>query len=159
MGFDRWETAVSDVKSLAMVSLVDQDGLHVTVQDLRDPGRRRIRFTFRKVAAYRNVLEEFRTHEREVIPSYVGRTLVSAASAWAPEKVMFGTDAFSDPSTPLANWEEKEWVASRAAREALAIALTGMIEDDELSRDHALLIARMVLRENAERLFGLKDHK
>jgi hypothetical protein len=78
---------------------------------------------------------------------------------WAPEKVMFGTDAFSDPSTPLANWEEKEWVASRAAREALAIALTGMIEDDELSRDHALLIARMVLRENAERLFGLKDHK
>ena len=82
-------------------------------------------------------------------------TTLRAWLEWAPEKVMFGTDAYSDPSTPLGNWEEKEWVASRAGRDALASALTGMVRDGELTRDHALLIARMVLRENAMQLFGL----
>ena len=76
---------------------------------------------------------------------------------WAPEKVMFGTDAYSERSTPLANWEEKEWVANKAGREALAGALTGMMQDGDLAREHALLIARMVLRDNAIRLFGLRN--
>ena len=60
---ERWETPVSNAKSLAMVSLVDSHGLHITLQDLRDPQRRRYRFTFGNVPAYRNVLEEYRTSE------------------------------------------------------------------------------------------------
>jgi predicted TIM-barrel fold metal-dependent hydrolase len=76
---------------------------------------------------------------------------------WAPEKVLFGTDAYSEPGTPLANWEEKTWVASRMAREAIAIALTEMIDDGQVTREQALLLARMVLRDNAIRLFGLKS--
>ncbi len=74
--------------------------------------------------------------------------------AWYPEKVLFGTDAYSDRALPLTGWEEKLWLASRTAREALALALTEMIADGEVTREHALEIARMVLRENVMRLYG-----
>ena len=46
-----------------MVSLVDDGKLKLTFQDLRDPMRRRFRFTFKTYPAYRNILEEFRTSE------------------------------------------------------------------------------------------------
>ena len=72
-------------------------------------------------------------------------------SQW-PEKVLFGTDA--TPNTDETSWEETGWIASQTAREALAIALTGMIHDGEITRARALEIARMVLRENAKRLYG-----
>jgi hypothetical protein len=35
------------------------------------------------------------------------------------------------------------------AREALAVALTGMMNDGEITREEAAGLARMVLRENA----------
>jgi len=77
---------------------------------------------------------------------------------WYPEKVLFGTDAYSEELTgataPLAGWEEKTWLATRTSREALAIALTGMIRDGEINRAQAREIARLVLRGNAERLYG-----
>ena len=58
---ERWETPVSDVKSLAMVSLTDCQGhLTIIVQDLRDPQRRRFQFTFEQYPAYRNIMEEYR---------------------------------------------------------------------------------------------------
>ena len=47
------------------------------------------------------------------------------------------------------------WVASQTAREALAIALTGMVRDGEITRAQAAQIARAVLRENAKKLYGL----
>jgi uncharacterized protein len=72
---------------------------------------------------------------------------------WYPEKVLFGTDLF--PGTPEIDWEEIGWQTSREARDALAIALTGMIEDKEITRERALELARMVLRENAVRLYRL----
>ncbi len=71
-----------------------------------------------------------------------------------PEKVLFGTD--SSPGPPESNWEEGGWLASSTARRALGTALTGMINDGEISRDRAMEIARMVLRENAIKLYGLK---
>ena len=80
----RWEAAVSDAKSLAMVSLLDHDGLHITVQDLRDPARRRYRFTFHRVPAYRNILEEYRTGE-PVAPKGTGWTRVVPESPWLSE--------------------------------------------------------------------------
>ena len=73
---------------------------------------------------------------------------------WYPEKVLFGTDA--SPGAPELSWEEGAWMAATSARRALGIALTGMIEDGEISRERAIGIARMVLRENAIKLYGLK---
>ncbi|HWX53412.1 MAG TPA: amidohydrolase family protein [Verrucomicrobiae bacterium] len=69
-----------------------------------------------------------------------------------PEKILFGTDLY--PNTPEVNWEEIGWQTSQSAREALAIALTGMMEDGEISRAHALELARMALRDNAIKLYG-----
>lgn len=75
---------------------------------------------------------------------------------WYPEKVLYGTDAYPEPGTPLAGWEEKLWLANETAREALAIALTGMMNDGQITRARALELARMVLRDNAVRLYGLE---
>jgi hypothetical protein len=74
---------------------------------------------------------------------------------WYPEKVLFGTDAYPEPGTPLFDWEEKLGLANDTAREALAIALTGMMNDGQITRARAVELARMVLRENAVRLYGL----
>ena len=40
------------------------------------------------------------------------------------------------------------------AKEALAIALTGMIHDGEITRADASKIAKMVLRDNAKKPYG-----
>jgi predicted TIM-barrel fold metal-dependent hydrolase len=72
---------------------------------------------------------------------------------WVPEKVLFGTDGY--PYSDQFGWEETAWIGSRNARQALGIALTGMLHDGEITRDRALELARMVLRENARRLYGL----
>ena len=72
---------------------------------------------------------------------------------WAfPEKVLFGTDAMG---TGLRGWEEMTWIATRSGREALALALTGMMASGEITRARAEQIARMVLRDNAVRLYKL----
>jgi predicted TIM-barrel fold metal-dependent hydrolase len=73
---------------------------------------------------------------------------------WVPEKVMFGTDAY--PYSDELGWEESGWIAARRGREALAIALTGMMREDGISRDRALELARMVLRDNARKLYKLQ---
>ncbi len=72
---------------------------------------------------------------------------------WVPEKVMFGTDAY--PYSTETGWEETGWIGARRGREALAIALTAMMREDGISRARALELARMVLRENARKLYGL----
>ncbi len=75
---------------------------------------------------------------------------------WYPEKILFGTDAYSE-DTPLANWEEKLWLGTRTSRQALALALTQMIQAGEITRPRARELARMVLHDNAAKLYGLKD--
>jgi uncharacterized protein len=74
-------------------------------------------------------------------------------TSW-PEKVLYGSDA--TPNTDETSWEETGWVASRTFRDALAIALQGMIDDGEISRARALELARMVLHDNAARLYGFR---
>ncbi|MEW6207628.1 MAG: amidohydrolase family protein [Acidobacteriota bacterium] len=71
-----------------------------------------------------------------------------------PEKALFGTDAFQ--ITPEIGWEEAAWFTTATAREALAMALTGMIDDGLITRERASELARMVMRENAIKLYGLK---
>jgi uncharacterized protein len=73
---------------------------------------------------------------------------------WAfPEKVLFGTDAFT--MAALRGWEEMTWLATKTGREALALALTQMIAAGDITRARAEEIARMVMRDNAIRLYTL----
>jgi len=68
-----------------------------------------------------------------------------------PSKVLFGSDAY--PDTPDRGWEEWAWLGTTAGRKALAMALTAMMRDGEIDRAGAERLARMVMRENAERLY------
>jgi predicted TIM-barrel fold metal-dependent hydrolase len=73
-----------------------------------------------------------------------------------PEKVLFGTDAY--PLAPADNmgWEECAYVSSQNVRQALGVALTGMVREGSVTRGRAIEIGKMVLRENAAKLYGLK---
>jgi len=71
-----------------------------------------------------------------------------------PDKILFGTDAFS--FGPAVDWGEVAWLSSTTSREALALALTGMMSDGEINRTRAMELARMVLHDNAARLYQLK---
>jgi predicted TIM-barrel fold metal-dependent hydrolase len=70
-----------------------------------------------------------------------------------PDRVLFGTDAFG--SGPDAGWEVAAWVGTTTARRALAIALSTLMRNGELSRGRAEEIATMVLRGNAARLYHI----
>ena len=70
-----------------------------------------------------------------------------------PERVMFGTDAY--PMSRALGWEETGWLSAQTGRMALALALTGMMADGEITRERASILARMVMRENAAQLYGL----
>jgi uncharacterized protein len=85
------------------------------------------------------------------------RALASTLRAWlefAPEKILFGTDAFA--LTPEVGWEEVGWLSNHTARQALAYALTDMMRDDEITRERALELARLVMHDNAANLYGIK---
>jgi len=69
-----------------------------------------------------------------------------------PDKILFGTDAFS--FGPQVDWGEVAWLSNTTARQALALALTGMMNDGEITHERALELARMVLRDNAIKLYG-----
>ncbi len=71
-----------------------------------------------------------------------------------PERILFGTDAYRD--SDVVGWEEWGWLGATAGRRALGIALTGMMQDGEVTRERAQEIARMVLRENAAGLYGIR---
>ena len=71
------------------------------------------------------------------------------------EKILFGTDL--SPGSPGTDWEESGYVAAESTRRALAMALTGMMKDGEITRERAVQLAQMVLRDNALKLYGLYD--
>ncbi|MGD0733745.1 MAG: amidohydrolase family protein [Terracidiphilus sp.] len=68
-----------------------------------------------------------------------------------PDKVLFGSDGY--PYSDEMGWPESTWIASHNARQALGIALTGMLDDGEIDLNRAGEIARQVLRTNAESLY------
>ena len=80
-------------------------------------------------------------------------TLLRRWLAQWPEKVLYGSDA--SPTTDEVSWEETGSVASRTAREALARVLDDLVREGTISRARASEIGRLVLRENAARLYGL----
>jgi uncharacterized protein len=130
---------------------------------LEDPGLRRTRFVMlhggwpftREITALLerpNAYLDFSMQDLMRTPTALAADIREWLE-WVPEKVLFGTDAY--PYSDQLGWEESGWIAARNGRQALAIALTGMLRDGEISRDRARELARMVLRDNARRLYGI----
>lgn len=71
----------------------------------------------------------------------------------APERVLYGTDAASYPSVP-GGADAQHLMLSRATRDALYVALSGLIRDGVIDEARALELGRGVLRDNARRLYG-----
>jgi len=87
------------------------------------------------------------------------RTLSTWLREWLelyPDKVLFGTDGY--PYSDTFGWEEATWLGARNARKALALALSGMEQDGEISPARADELAHMVLHRNAETLYNLPRH-
>jgi predicted TIM-barrel fold metal-dependent hydrolase len=99
-----------------------------------------------------NAYLDFSAQDLALPPAALAHTLREWLE-FVPEKVLFATDAY--PYIPEMGWEESGWIAAGAGREALAMALTGMLRDGEVTKERALELARMVLRENARHLYGL----
>ena len=83
-------------------------------------------------------------------------TLAGVLREWLsayPDRILFGSDAY--PNDEVVGWEEWGWLGSVAGRKGLAMALSGMMADGEISRDRAYEIARLVMRDNAARLYRI----
>jgi uncharacterized protein len=100
-----------------------------------------------------NAYADFSSQNLFLYPAELAKT-IRGWIEFVPEKVLFATDAY--PYSAEAGWEETGYIAARSSREALAIALTGMLRDGEISRARASELARMVMRDNARALYRLK---
>jgi predicted TIM-barrel fold metal-dependent hydrolase len=100
-----------------------------------------------------NVYADF-SEQDFLLPPRAVSAVIREWLEWFPEKVLYGTDLA--PGPPEMDWDVIGYSTNLTARRALAIALTGMVNDREITRDRALEIARMVLRGNAVKLYGLE---
>lgn len=100
-----------------------------------------------------NVYADFSAQTFLLYPRELSEILRNWMEAF-PDKILFGTDAFSFGQE--IDWGEVAWLSNSSARQALALALTGMMNDGEIERARAMELARMVLRENAIKLYGLR---
>jgi predicted TIM-barrel fold metal-dependent hydrolase len=99
-----------------------------------------------------NVYADFSAQTFLIYPRELSAVLRNWLEAF-PDKILFGTDAFS--FGPEVDWPEVAWLSNATARQALGLALTGMMDDHEITRAQALELAQMVLRENASKLYKL----
>jgi predicted TIM-barrel fold metal-dependent hydrolase len=99
-----------------------------------------------------NVYADFSAQTFLIYPRELSEVLRNWLEAF-PDKILFGTDAFS--FGPEVDWPEVAWLSSTSARQALGWALTGMMNDKEISREQAVVLARMALRDNAVKLYHL----
>ncbi len=100
-----------------------------------------------------NVYADF-SEQDALLPPRAVSAVIREWLEWYPEKVLYGTDLA--PGPPEQDWDVIGYATNQTARRALAIALTGMVNDGEITRTRALELGRMVLRENAANLYGLK---
>jgi hypothetical protein len=70
----------------------------------------------------------------------------------APEKVIFGTDAF--PYDKAIGAEEGYWISANTTREALAAALAELISEGVFTHERAMQIAHAYLHDTAAKLYG-----
>lgn len=101
-----------------------------------------------------NVYTDF-SEQDALLPPPALSTVIREWLEWYPEKVLYGTDLA--PGAPQQDWDVIGYSTNLTARRGLAIALTGMVNDGEITRERALELARMVLRGNAMKLYGLKE--
>ena len=131
---------------------------------LNDPGLRRTKFVFlhggwpytRELAALLTKPNAFADFSNQDLINYPS-ALAQVIREWlefVPEKVLFATDAY--PYSADLGWEESGYIAAKTGREALVLALSGMMQDGEIGRERASELARMVMRDNAQALYGLK---
>ena len=99
-----------------------------------------------------NVYADFSAQTFLIYPRELSEVLRNWLEAF-PDKILFGTDAFS--FGPEVDWPEVAWLSNTSARQALALALTGMMNDHEITRARAIELAQMALRENAVKLYRL----
>lgn len=85
-------------------------------------------------------------------PARLAGVLRQWLTEW-PDKVLFGSDGFDGGLEQ--GWEQVAWVGTTTARRGLAMALTGMMRDGEITRTRAEQLARMVMRENAMTAYDL----
>jgi uncharacterized protein len=133
---------------------------------LRDASLRKTKFVlihggsgpYTKVASFLlgkpNVYADFSEQDALISTRAMAAVLRDWLEAF-PGKVMFGTDL--SPGSPEIGWEETGYSNAKTGREGLALALTEMVNDGEITKDRALEIARMVMRGTALKLYGLKD--
>ncbi|MFN2578708.1 MAG: amidohydrolase family protein [Pyrinomonadaceae bacterium] len=100
-----------------------------------------------------NVFADFSAQTFFTYPRELSEILRNWLEAY-PDKILFGTDAFS--FGPAVDWGEVAWLSNSTARQALALALTGMMNDGEIDRARAIELAQMVLHDNAARLYRLR---
>ena len=74
---------------------------------------------------------------------------------FAPGKLLYSTDAGNYPGVPVGP-EVQHLAIARAAREALYLALAGLVRDGVLTRDQAVATGEGVLAGNARRQYGLR---
>jgi hypothetical protein len=72
---------------------------------------------------------------------------------FAPEKILFGTDAAVIDEVVGA--EETYWLATETIRQALAFALSEMVQEGRCDEGEAVRMARLILHDNAAKLYGL----
>jgi predicted TIM-barrel fold metal-dependent hydrolase len=130
---------------------------------LDDPALRKTRFVMihggwpftREAAALLtkpNAYLDFSGESTVIDPPLLAQSIREWLS-YVPEKVLFATDAY--PFSDELGWEESAWIAARRGREALGIALTNMVREGSVTRERAKELARMAMRENARKLYGL----
>jgi len=73
--------------------------------------------------------------------------------AFAPDRTLFGTDAGGSPTIPVGA-EVHHLALVPLAREALTLALSGLVRDGVFDEAEAIRAGKAVLRENARRLYG-----
>ena len=132
---------------------------------LDDPRLRQTRFVllhggsgpYSKVTAFLlgkpNVYTDFSEQDWMLSPRALS-AVIRGWLEWYPEKMMFGTDLYPGNS-PEYDWDSIGYMIATTGRRALALALTGMMQDGEISRVRAVQLAHMVLFENAAKLYGL----
>ena len=82
------------------------------------------------------------------------RTMSTWLREWLelyPEKILYATDAY--PYSASMGWEEAAWIANQNIRSALAMSLSDMMADKEITPARAEQLAHMILHDNAQSLY------
>lgn len=99
----RWDTPISDAKSIQMVSLSDTSaGLVVILEDVRSPTRERVSIAFEMFVAYQNILEEYRNWGDWNIEG-LGWTVVATANPWS-------VDIKQEPMVEMIHQDAKHYI-------------------------------------------------